>query len=130
MTCTASSALRTWHGCLQAAQQSVMRPRAPPRWGRPAAAQPIRHGCGLPRRDPDTQLALLDRIAGLGPAASAFQRSLQQLSATEARLHALAPLRDEAVRNELQALVEEVRRSCHVPCGPPTPSLVRQSSLL
>lgn len=61
-------------------------------------------------RDPATQIDLLDRLAGTTAAASAFARDLACLQATEAELRALDALGDEAAREDLQQLVDKVKR--------------------
>ena len=82
-------------------------------------------------RDPDTQLALLDRIAGTAAAAAAFGGQLRQLWELEAQLAAIDALGDEDERDALQALVDEV---CGFPClcpaehegdGPPFPWMLQ-----
>ena len=59
-------------------------------------------------RNSDTQVALLDQIAGTTAEASRFAAGLANLRAAEAQLTALDALGDEDARDELQALVDEV----------------------
>lgn len=65
----------------------------------------------LGRRDSDTQVALLDRIAGTGAQAQRFGGRLRRLREAEAQLEALEALGDEDARDELQAFADEVPSS-------------------
>lgn len=59
-------------------------------------------------RDPDTQVALLDRIAGCGGAAARFSGALRRLRAVEAEAAQLARLGGAKERAALQAMVDQV----------------------
>ncbi|KAG2496383.1 hypothetical protein HYH03_005611 [Edaphochlamys debaryana] len=61
-------------------------------------------------RDPNTQLALLDRIAGTAPLADAYGAALARLRGLEARLDELDELDDEDERGRLQKLVDAVAK--------------------
>lgn len=60
-------------------------------------------------RDSDTQLALLDRIAGTQAAAAEFGGRLRRLRELDAQLAAIDALGNEDERDALQNLVDEVR---------------------
>lgn len=60
------------------------------------------------RRDPGTQVALLDRIAGCGGAAARFSGALRRLRALEAEAAQLARLGGAKERGALQAMVDQV----------------------
>lgn len=66
-------------------------------------------GSLLRRRDSDTQVALLDRIAGTSSQAQRFGGTLRGLREAEAQMEALEALGDEDARDELQAFADEVR---------------------
>ncbi|KAK9819715.1 hypothetical protein WJX72_001582 [[Myrmecia] bisecta] len=59
-------------------------------------------------RDSETQLALLDRIAGISGLTARFAQKLQQLRQAEAQLAAIEALGDEDERDAMQAMVDEV----------------------
>ena len=59
-------------------------------------------------RGSDTQIALLDRIAGTAGASARFGADLQALREVEAQLAAIDALGDEDERNAMQAMVDEV----------------------
>lgn len=59
-------------------------------------------------RDPDTQVALLDRIAGSAAAAARFGSRLRRLRALEAEAAQLAALGGAKQRAALQAMVDQV----------------------
>ncbi len=61
-------------------------------------------------RNSDTQVALLDRIAGTAAGAARFGARLRRLRDAEGGLAALDALGDQDDRDALQALVDEVRR--------------------
>ena len=60
------------------------------------------------RRDSNTQLALLDRIAGTVGEAQLFGLCMRELREAEAQLALLEALGDEDARGELQALADQV----------------------
>ena len=64
-------------------------------------------------RDEQTQLALLDRIAGTTVKAAAFGACLDTFRQTESQLKAIASLGTEEEREDLQATIQEVR-SCSI----------------
>lgn len=59
-------------------------------------------------RNPDTQLALLDRLAGTDAAVAQYTEKLEQLRAAHAQLAAIDALGNEEQRERLQALVDQV----------------------
>ena len=61
------------------------------------------------RRNPDTQLALLDRLAGTSAAVGQYTEKLEQLRVAHAQLAAIDALGNEEQRERLQALVDQVR---------------------
>ncbi|GFR51418.1 hypothetical protein Agub_g13706 [Astrephomene gubernaculifera] len=61
-------------------------------------------------REPDLQLALLDRIAGTGPLADSYCSLLGRLRAVEGRLDELDELDDEEERGRMQKLVDAVAK--------------------
>ena len=62
-------------------------------------------------RSPETQLALLDRLAGTEAALGQYVDKLEQLRAAHSQLAAIDALGSEEQRERLQALVDQVR--CH-----------------
>ena len=60
------------------------------------------------RRNPDTQLALLDRLAGTDAAVAQYTEKLEQLRAAHAQLAAIDALGSEEQRERLQALANQV----------------------
>ncbi|BDA41836.1 DNA repair protein RecN [Coccomyxa sp. Obi] len=62
-------------------------------------------------RDPDTQLALLDRIAGTGEAVARYGLKLEELRGLVQQLAAIDALGSEQQRDQLQALVDQVREA-------------------
>ena len=60
-------------------------------------------------RSPDTQLALLDRLAGTGAAVGQYVGRLEQLRAAHSQLAAVDALGSQEQRERLQALVDQVR---------------------
>ncbi|CAL5219355.1 g1171 [Coccomyxa viridis] len=62
-------------------------------------------------RNPDTQLALLDRLAGTDAAVSQYSAKLEQLRVAHAQLAAIDALGDFQQRARLQALVDQVRQA-------------------
>lgn len=65
-------------------------------------------------RDPDTQLALLDRLAGADAAVAQYAEKLDQLRAAHAQLAAIDKLGNEKQREKLQALVDQVSHFPHL----------------
>jgi len=61
------------------------------------------------RRNPDTQLALLDRLAGTDAAVAQYTEKLELLRAAHAQLAAIDALGNEKQRERLQALLDQVR---------------------
>ncbi|KXZ53683.1 hypothetical protein GPECTOR_6g600 [Gonium pectorale] len=61
-------------------------------------------------REPDTQLELLDRIAGTSPLADAYGAALASLRSLEGRLDELDELDDEEERGRMQRLVDAVAK--------------------
>ena len=61
------------------------------------------------RRNSDTQVALLDRIAGTAAQAARFGAQLRRLREAEGGLAALDALGDQDDRDALQALIDEAR---------------------
>lgn len=59
-------------------------------------------------RDPETQLELLDRLAGNGSAVAQFSGRLDELRSKQQQLAAIDALGSEEQRGELQALVDQV----------------------
>ncbi len=59
-------------------------------------------------RDPDTQLALLDRIAGTGEAVARYGQKLEELRGLAQQLTAIDALGSKQQREQLQALVDQV----------------------
>lgn len=59
-------------------------------------------------RNPETQVAMLDRLAGTGPAAAAFGNTLTKLRDVRSQLAAVDALGDDDYRQKLQDLVDEV----------------------
>lgn len=59
-------------------------------------------------RNPETQVALLDRLAGTGPAAAVFGNTLTKLRDVRSQLAAVDALGDDDYRQTLQDLVDEV----------------------
>lgn len=79
-------------------------------------------------RNPDTQLALLDRLAGTDAAVAQYTEKLELLRAAHAQLAAIDALGNEKQRERLQALLDQVRSLpfLHVlysgfPCTEPEP---------
>ncbi|CAL8460865.1 g396 [Coccomyxa elongata] len=62
-------------------------------------------------RDPDTQLALLDRIAGTGEAMARYGQKLEELRGLAQQLTAIDALGSEQQREQLQALVDQVKEA-------------------
>lgn len=60
--------------------------------------------------DPDTQLALLDRIASTGAAVARYGRRLEELRGLAQQLVAIDALGTEEQREQLQTLVDQVCR--------------------
>ena len=61
------------------------------------------------RRSPDTQLALLDRLAGTDAAVAQYTEKLEQLRTAHAQLAAIDALGSQEQRERLQALVDQAR---------------------
>ena len=63
---------------------------------------------GLACRNPETQLALLDRLAGTDAAVAQYAEKLEQLRGAHAQLAAIDALGSEEQRQRLQDLVNQV----------------------
>ena len=63
---------------------------------------------GLACRNPETQLALLDRLAGTEAAVAQYADKLEQLRGAHAQLAAIDALGSEEQRQRLQDLVDQV----------------------
>ena len=69
---------------------------------------------GIACRNPETQLALLDRLAGTDAAVAHYAEKLEQLRGAHAQLAAIDALGSEEQRQRLQDLVDQV-----ITPGPP-----------
>lgn len=59
-------------------------------------------------RDSDSQVALLDELAGTERLANSFGRKLSELHQVQAELRALDELGDETARSHLEQMVQRV----------------------